>query len=195
MFQVEWSVKKVMLTVFWDMKGPITIDFNEKDATVKQCFLLLNSPFLPNDPCIFPKSSLNPQSLAHEKSILDNASQELMFKSEEIILAKNSLILNVEVEHCGEKRNGEHSEMQTFLEGLNPNKGKQKFAMSHGLNRQETHRQNSNHIRRLRQSQMNEQNMLNKRNDNKIHLLCWRSRHNKNYGWDIIFAVNHSRMV
>ena len=32
-FQVQWSVK-VMLTDFWDMKGPITIN-------TKQCFLLL----------------------------------------------------------------------------------------------------------------------------------------------------------
>ena len=31
---VEWSVKKVMLTVFQDMKGPITIDFLEKVAAV-----------------------------------------------------------------------------------------------------------------------------------------------------------------
>ena len=26
-FQAQQSVKKVMLTDFWDMKGPITIDF------------------------------------------------------------------------------------------------------------------------------------------------------------------------
>ena len=39
-FQVQWSVKKVMLTVFWDMKGRITIDFLEKKLNEKQCFLL-----------------------------------------------------------------------------------------------------------------------------------------------------------
>ena len=33
-FNTKWSVKKVMLTVFLDMKGPITIDFLEKGATV-----------------------------------------------------------------------------------------------------------------------------------------------------------------
>ena len=32
--QVLQSVKKVLLTVFWDMKGPITIDFIEKGTTV-----------------------------------------------------------------------------------------------------------------------------------------------------------------
>ena len=32
-FQAQWSVKEVMLTVFWCMKEPITIDFLEKDAT------------------------------------------------------------------------------------------------------------------------------------------------------------------
>ena len=29
-FWVQWSVKKVMMTVFWDMKGAITIGFHEK---------------------------------------------------------------------------------------------------------------------------------------------------------------------
>ena len=33
-FPAQRPVKKVILTVFWDMKGPITIDFLEKDATV-----------------------------------------------------------------------------------------------------------------------------------------------------------------
>ena len=33
-FWVQQSLKKVMLTVFWDMKGPITVDFLEKGATV-----------------------------------------------------------------------------------------------------------------------------------------------------------------
>ena len=31
---IQQSVKKVMLTVFLDMKGPIPIDFLEKGATV-----------------------------------------------------------------------------------------------------------------------------------------------------------------
>ena len=39
-FPTQLSVKKVMLTVFRDMKGPITIDFLEKGATLN-CFLLL----------------------------------------------------------------------------------------------------------------------------------------------------------
>ena len=33
-FQVHESVKKVMLAVFWDMKGPLAIDFFKKGATV-----------------------------------------------------------------------------------------------------------------------------------------------------------------
>ena len=33
-FWVQWSVKKVMLTVFWDMKRLIPIDFLEKGETV-----------------------------------------------------------------------------------------------------------------------------------------------------------------
>ena len=40
-FHVLWSVKKVMLTVFCDMKRPITIDYLEKGPKSKQCFLLL----------------------------------------------------------------------------------------------------------------------------------------------------------
>ena len=32
--QAQWSEKKIILTVFWDMKGPITIDFFEKGTTV-----------------------------------------------------------------------------------------------------------------------------------------------------------------
>ena len=54
-FQPEQSVK-VMRTVFWNMIGPITIDFLEKGATVNNisyCQLLRqNSPYLLNDPCI-----------------------------------------------------------------------------------------------------------------------------------------------
>ena len=55
-FWAEQSVKKVMLTVFWDMKGPITIDFLEKDATVNSAsysqlkLLRQNSPYLLNKP-------------------------------------------------------------------------------------------------------------------------------------------------
>ena len=30
MFRAEWTVKKVMLKAFGDMKGPITIDILEK---------------------------------------------------------------------------------------------------------------------------------------------------------------------
>ena len=33
-FRVTHSVKKVMLTVVWDIKGPINIDFIERGATV-----------------------------------------------------------------------------------------------------------------------------------------------------------------
>ena len=29
-FRVQWPVKKVVLTVFGEMKGPVTIDFLEK---------------------------------------------------------------------------------------------------------------------------------------------------------------------
>ncbi len=34
-FQAQRSRKKTMLTDFWDMKGPMTIDFLEKVAAVK----------------------------------------------------------------------------------------------------------------------------------------------------------------
>ena len=51
-FWVLQSVK-VILTVFWDMKGPMTIDFIEKGATVNNasyCQLLWkNSPYLLNN--------------------------------------------------------------------------------------------------------------------------------------------------
>ena len=54
-FWVQQSVKKVMLTVFLDMKGPIIIDFLEKGAVVKSasyCQLLTqNSPYLFNGSC------------------------------------------------------------------------------------------------------------------------------------------------
>ena len=33
-FQVQQSINKVMLTVFWNVKGPTSIDFREKGATV-----------------------------------------------------------------------------------------------------------------------------------------------------------------
>ena len=56
-FCVQWSVKKVMLTVFWDVKGLITFDFLENDATANSfsyCQLLWqNNPHLLNDPCIY----------------------------------------------------------------------------------------------------------------------------------------------
>ena len=51
-FWMQWSVKKVMLIVFWD----ITVDFLEKGATVNSasyCQLLKQiSPYLLNDHCI-----------------------------------------------------------------------------------------------------------------------------------------------
>ena len=51
--KVQWSVKKMMLTVFWHMKGPIIIDFLEKDATINSVFyceiLRQNFPYLLND--------------------------------------------------------------------------------------------------------------------------------------------------
>ena len=53
-FQEQWSVKKVILTVFWKMKIVITIDFFEKDATVNSasdCHLFRqNAYYLLNDP-------------------------------------------------------------------------------------------------------------------------------------------------
>ena len=47
-FWVQQSVKKVMQTDLWNMKGPITIDFQERSATINsasnsQCFKQ-NSP-------------------------------------------------------------------------------------------------------------------------------------------------------
>ena len=33
-FRAEQSVKEVMLIVLWDMKGPISVNFLDKDATV-----------------------------------------------------------------------------------------------------------------------------------------------------------------
>ena len=50
------SVKEVMLTVFWDMKEPVTIDFLEKGAPVNNISYCQhfweNLPYLLNDPCI-----------------------------------------------------------------------------------------------------------------------------------------------
>ena len=55
-FWVKQSLKKVMLTVFWDMKEPITIHFLVKCATVNRAFyyklLWQNSPLL-NDHRIY----------------------------------------------------------------------------------------------------------------------------------------------
>ena len=39
--QAHWSVKNVMLRVYWDMKGPTIIEFIEKIATINSFFLLL----------------------------------------------------------------------------------------------------------------------------------------------------------
>ena len=41
MFWVQQSVKKILLTVFWGMKGPLTIDFLQKGCNCKERFLLL----------------------------------------------------------------------------------------------------------------------------------------------------------
>ena len=54
--QVQQSVKKVMLTVFGDMKGPITIDFLEKDVTINSTSNCQNSPYLLNDGLLRPIS-------------------------------------------------------------------------------------------------------------------------------------------
>ena len=52
-FQVQQSVKKIMLRVFQDMKGTITIDSLEKGSTVNSAsyyqLLKQNSPYLLND--------------------------------------------------------------------------------------------------------------------------------------------------
>ena len=45
-FQVQWPVKKVMMTVFWDMKGAISIDFFEERVTVIPIVNFLDSKFL-----------------------------------------------------------------------------------------------------------------------------------------------------
>ena len=56
MFQVQWSLKKVMLTVFWDMKTSMTIDFLEKGKTlnsVSYCQVVRKYfAYLLNDPHI-----------------------------------------------------------------------------------------------------------------------------------------------
>ena len=56
-FCAQQSVKKVMLIVFWDMKGLITIDFLEKSATqnnASYCQLLRKNPtYLLNKSRIF----------------------------------------------------------------------------------------------------------------------------------------------
>ena len=52
--RMQQSVKKVMLTVCWDMKVPITINFREKGTTVNSAsycqFLWQKSSFLLNEP-------------------------------------------------------------------------------------------------------------------------------------------------
>ena len=57
-FWAQRSEKKIMLTMFWDMKECITIDLHEKRATVNRyscCqFLRKNSPYLLNYPHFFP---------------------------------------------------------------------------------------------------------------------------------------------
>ena len=56
-FQVQWSVKKVRLIVFWDTIRPNTINFLEKSATVNSASycqpLKQNSPYLLNDSHVY----------------------------------------------------------------------------------------------------------------------------------------------
>ena len=56
-FWMKGLVKKVMLTVFYDIKGSITIDFLKKCATVNSILyyqlLMQNSPYLSNNHHIF----------------------------------------------------------------------------------------------------------------------------------------------
>ena len=56
-FQTQRGAKKVMLTVFCNMKGPMTIDFVEKGATLNSashCQLFRqNSPYILNEPHTF----------------------------------------------------------------------------------------------------------------------------------------------
>ena len=51
---MQQSEKKVMLTIFWDMKGPTIIDFLEKGGTVNSDshhqLLKQNQLYLLNDP-------------------------------------------------------------------------------------------------------------------------------------------------
>ena len=54
-FRAQQSVKKIMMAVFWDMKGPVIIDFLE--GTIVHCpsdcqFVRQNSPYLLNV-CLF----------------------------------------------------------------------------------------------------------------------------------------------
>ena len=42
-FHVQWSVKKVMLTIFYNMNESIPIDFLEKDAPLNSDSLTVNS--------------------------------------------------------------------------------------------------------------------------------------------------------
>ena len=54
MFRVQQSLKKVILTFFWNMKGLVTIDFLEKGPTVNSAsyfqLFMQNSPYSMNDP-------------------------------------------------------------------------------------------------------------------------------------------------
>ena len=65
-FQVQRSIKNVILTVFLDMKGTIAIDFLEKVAIVNStsyCELLReNIPYLLNDLCIYVLYSISFQT-------------------------------------------------------------------------------------------------------------------------------------
>ena len=55
-FQGQWSIKQVILTVFWNMKRSFMINLLEKDATINRVscwkFIMQNSSCLLNDSCI-----------------------------------------------------------------------------------------------------------------------------------------------
>ena len=56
MFWAQWSVKKVLLTVYLDMKGSMTIDFLKKGSTVNSAFsrqlLKQNYSYSLTDTCV-----------------------------------------------------------------------------------------------------------------------------------------------
>ena len=56
-FWAQWSLERVKLTVFWDMKGPMIIDFLENGETINSGsynqHLKQNSHYLLNDTYIY----------------------------------------------------------------------------------------------------------------------------------------------